>query len=156
MVVSKVTPHVPVFASLNHMPTGSEQVPPEVSSMPSSSITHPMHTPVMELLFSVLGRGADTLPGKLTPAKSLQTIAGQQYTIGFFQASAFSGPSGEASAFVDILWNGAVVSTINPGYTNWKFFSFNVIGGGSDVLAFHGGMAPAWSSSMMLLFFSCK
>lgn len=63
----------------------------------------------------------------------------------FFHASAFSGPSGEADAFVDILWNGAVVSTLHPGYTNWEFFSFTVVGAGNDVLAFHGGKAPAWS-----------
>jgi len=37
------------------------------------------------------------------------------------------------------------VSTLHPGYTNWEFFSFTVVGAGNDVLAFHGGKAPAWS-----------
>ena len=91
------------------------------------------------------GSASDTLPGMLTPSQYFCTVAGQQYTIGFFQASAFSGPSSEASAFIDILWNGAVVSTIYPGYANWEYFSFNVVGAGDDVLAFYGGKAPAWS-----------
>ncbi|KAF8805644.1 hypothetical protein BYT27DRAFT_7258024 [Phlegmacium glaucopus] len=91
------------------------------------------------------GDGADTLSGTLTPSQPLQTVAGKTYTIAFFQASAFSGPSGEAAAFVDILWNGVIVTTITPGFTNWEFFSFNVVAAGNDVLAFHGGVAPAWS-----------
>ncbi|KAF8798617.1 hypothetical protein BYT27DRAFT_7228349 [Phlegmacium glaucopus] len=89
--------------------------------------------------------GADTLSGTLTPAQPLATVAGQSYTITFFQASAFSGPSFEAPAFVDILWNGEIVSTIHPGFSNYEYFSFNVVGAGNDVLAFHGGVAPAWT-----------
>ena len=89
--------------------------------------------------------GFDSLPGTLTPAQPLQTVAGQSYTITFFQASAFSGSYLEAPAFVDILWNGNVVSTIRPGFSNYEYFSFNVVGAGNDVLAFHGGAAPAWT-----------
>lgn len=84
------------------------------------------------------------MPGTLTPAKPLETVAGQAYTITFFQASAFSGPEGEAPAIIEILWNGDVVSTIKPGFSDYKFYSFNVVGAGYDVLAFHGGAAPAW------------
>lgn len=91
------------------------------------------------------GSATDSLAGTLTPSQPLQTVAGQRYTIGFFQASAFSGPISESPAFIDILWNGVIVSTIHPGYSNWKFYSFTVVGAGNDVLAFHGGRAPAWS-----------
>jgi hypothetical protein len=89
--------------------------------------------------------GADTLAGVLTPAAPLATEAGKQYTITFFHASAFSGPTGEANAFVDVLWNGNIVTTIRPGFQNWQFYQFSVTGAGNDVIAFHGGMAPAWS-----------
>jgi hypothetical protein len=62
-----------------------------------------------------------------------------------FIANAFSGRDDEAGAYVDILWNGVVVLSIRSGYTNWKFSSVSVDGVGNDVLAFHGGQAPAWS-----------
>ena len=91
------------------------------------------------------GSGADALSGTLTPTQPLQTVAGQAYTIGFFQASAFSGPSNEAAAFIDVLWNGATVLSIEPGFSNWEFYSVQVVGTGNDVLAFYGGSAPAWS-----------
>ena len=45
---------------------------------------------------------------------------------------------------MSILWNGIVVATIHPGYSNYKFYSFDVVGDGNDVLAFYGGAAPAW------------
>ena len=89
--------------------------------------------------------GSDSLPGTLTPAKPLQTVAGEKYTIAFFHASAFSGFEREASAFVEILWNGDIVSTIRPGYSDYKYYSFNVVGTGNDVFALRGGAAPAWS-----------
>ena len=85
------------------------------------------------------------MPGILTPANPLQTVAGQEYTIAFYESSAFSGPIGEASAFIEILWNGIVVSTITPGFSNYKYNSINVVGAGNDVLAFRGGAAPAWT-----------
>jgi hypothetical protein len=89
--------------------------------------------------------GFDSFPGTLTPAQPLQTVADQKYTITFFQASAFSGRISEEPAFIQILWNDEVVSTIRPGYSNYEYFSFDVVGAGNDVLAFHGGAAPAWS-----------
>lgn len=88
--------------------------------------------------------GSDSLNGTLTPAQPLQTVAGQKYTIVFFQASAFSGPD-EASAFINVLWNGIVVSTIRPGFSNYEYCSLDVVGAGDDVLAFNGGAAPAWT-----------
>ncbi|KJA22232.1 hypothetical protein HYPSUDRAFT_41120 [Hypholoma sublateritium FD-334 SS-4] len=87
----------------------------------------------------------DSLPGTLTIAKPLTTIAGNTYSINFFQASAFSGPTLEANAFVDILWNNKIVATITPGFENYVFYQFTVTAVGNDVLAFHGGAAPAWS-----------
>jgi hypothetical protein len=91
------------------------------------------------------GNGADALPGTLTPAAPLATQADKHYTITFFQDSSYSGPFYEANAFIDILWNGNIVATINPGYETWHFYQFNVVAAGNDVLAFHGGKAPSWS-----------
>jgi hypothetical protein len=89
--------------------------------------------------------GADALSGTLTPAQPLTTVAGKTYQISFFHASAFSGPTLEANAFVDIVWNGNVVQTITPGFENWKLHQLTVTAAGNDVLSFHGGTAPAWS-----------
>lgn len=89
--------------------------------------------------------GADALAGTLTPAQPLKTVAGGKYTITFFHASVYSGQASEAAAFVDVLWNGNVVTTIRPGYSPWTYYEFQVTAKGNDVLAFHGGKAPAWS-----------
>ncbi|KDR73283.1 hypothetical protein GALMADRAFT_270127 [Galerina marginata CBS 339.88] len=89
--------------------------------------------------------GVDALPGTLTVAKPLATKAGKNYQINFFQASSFSPPAQEAAAFIDVVWNGVTVQTFRPGFANFGFFSVNVVGKGNDVLAFHGGAAPAWS-----------
>jgi hypothetical protein len=45
--------------------------------------------------------GADALAGTLRPAKALQTVAGKQYSIGFFHASSSASRSQEEAAFVD-------------------------------------------------------
>ena len=89
--------------------------------------------------------GVDSLPGTLTPRQPLYTVPGRQYLLTFFHSSTFSGPALEADAFVEIMWNGKVIATIRPGYQAWTFYSFPVIAEGNDVLAFHGGRAPAWS-----------
>lgn len=89
--------------------------------------------------------GADDLPGTLSPRHSLNTIAGRLYQIAFYHSSAFSGRDLEAEAFVDVLWNGEVVGSVKNGYQPWTFYSFLVTAVGGDVLAFHGGKAPAWS-----------
>lgn len=89
--------------------------------------------------------GVDALAGTLAPAKPLATVAGKTYVITFFHASVYSGQSSEKDAFVDVLWNGAIVSTIKPGYSAWKYYEYTVTARGNDTLAFHGGKAPAWS-----------
>ncbi|KAF8337155.1 hypothetical protein F5887DRAFT_1244600 [Amanita rubescens] len=89
--------------------------------------------------------GSDDLPGTLSPRHSLNTIAGHPYQIAFFYSSTFSGRYLEAEAFVDVLWNGEVVGSVKNGYQPWTFYSFVVTAVGGDVLAFHGGKAPAWS-----------
>jgi len=90
--------------------------------------------------------GADSLAGTLTPAKPLATTPGKNYQINFFQASSFSPPDQEAAAFIDVLWNGQIVTTIRPGFANFGLFQVGpVVAKGNDVLAFHGGAAPAWS-----------
>ncbi|KIJ28262.1 hypothetical protein M422DRAFT_270497 [Sphaerobolus stellatus SS14] len=89
--------------------------------------------------------GTDSLSGTLTPAKPLETIAGKNYTIALFSSSAYSGSSLEANAFWSVLWNGHVVQIVNPGFSDYTFYSFNVQAIGNDVLALHGGSAPAWT-----------
>jgi hypothetical protein len=88
---------------------------------------------------------ADTLPGTLTPVQALNTDAGSVYAITFFHASAYAGEAAEANAFVDVMWNGQIVSTIHPGYSQWTYYEFRVTTVGNDALAFHGGLALAWS-----------
>lgn len=87
----------------------------------------------------------DALPGTLTAAAPLLTTAGKQYSIGFFHASSFSGPSLAGPAFVNVKWNGNIVKTINPGYSNYAYYQVTVTATGNDILAFNGGIAPAWS-----------
>jgi hypothetical protein len=89
--------------------------------------------------------GADALAGTLTYGKPLATVAGKKYTITFFHASVYSGQDSEKDAFVDILWNGAIVTTIRPGYSPWTYYEFTATAKGNDIVAFHGGKAPAWS-----------
>ncbi|PPQ82096.1 hypothetical protein CVT25_014342 [Psilocybe cyanescens] len=89
--------------------------------------------------------GADSLAGTLTVAKPLATVAGKQYQITFFQASSFAPPAQEAPAFVDVVWNGVIQTTIHPGFANFEIFQVTVTAKGNDILAFHGGAAPAWS-----------
>jgi hypothetical protein len=88
---------------------------------------------------------ADEFSGTLTPVQPLNTKPGNVYTITFFHASVYSGQVDEADAFVDVMWNGAIVSTIRPGYSQWTYYDFLVTAIGNDVLAFHGGLSPAWS-----------
>jgi len=88
---------------------------------------------------------ADELSGKLTPVNPLNTIPGSSYTITFFHASAYSGETDEANAFVDIMWNDQIITTIRPGYSDWAYHEFPVTANGNDVLAFHGGLPPAFS-----------
>jgi hypothetical protein len=89
--------------------------------------------------------GSDKLSGTITPAKPLDTVAGKTYEISFFQQSSFAGSALEAPAFFTVLWNGQVVQTVNVGFTDWKFFSFQVTAKGNDIFAITGGAAPAWS-----------
>ncbi|GLB40797.1 hypothetical protein LshimejAT787_0900120 [Lyophyllum shimeji] len=89
--------------------------------------------------------GVDALAGTLAPKNPLNTVAGRKYSITFFHQSTYSGQDAEKDAFVDVLWNGAIVQTIKPGYQDWTFYEFTVTAVGNDKLAFHGGKAPAWS-----------
>jgi hypothetical protein len=95
----------------------------------------------------LLGSGFDTdsLAGTLQPSYTLDTVPGRIYLITFFHSSAFSDAASEANAFVDVVWNGEIVETIRPGFSNWQYFEFKVVAAGNDKLAFHGGAAPAWS-----------
>ncbi|KAF8205867.1 hypothetical protein K438DRAFT_1917903 [Mycena galopus ATCC 62051] len=86
----------------------------------------------------------DALPGTLTPAQPLRTQSGAAYVVQCFISSAFSGTEIEASATVDILWNGVSVGGVT-GFMEYSVVEAPVVGTGSDVLSFVGGAAPAWS-----------
>ncbi|KAG6829651.1 hypothetical protein H0H87_010592 [Tephrocybe sp. NHM501043] len=88
--------------------------------------------------------GVDSLSGTLSPKAPLQTVAGKSYTVTFFANTLYAGPDAEASAFVDVLWNGNKVRTIQLGYADWTFYETTVVATGKDKLALHGGAAPAW------------
>ncbi|KAJ7477982.1 hypothetical protein B0H11DRAFT_1285386 [Mycena galericulata] len=88
--------------------------------------------------------GGDPFPGTLTPAAPLKTKSGKSYVVQAFMASAFSGEESEASAHVNISWNGAVVGSVS-GYSLYVPVQVPVVATGDDVLAFTGGAAPAWT-----------
>ncbi|TFK26051.1 hypothetical protein FA15DRAFT_316555 [Coprinopsis marcescibilis] len=89
--------------------------------------------------------GLDDLPGTLSPSSPLKTVPGKKYQIAFFQNSAYGGPTNQAAAFVEVIWNGKVVKTIRPGFTQWTFNAVDVTAVGNDVISFRGGKAPAWT-----------
>jgi hypothetical protein len=60
----------------------------------------------------------------------------------FFHSSDFSGPVFQRGTFLDVLWNGNIVTTLRPGYSPWTYDEFNVTVDGNDVVACHGGKAP--------------
>ncbi|KAJ6481064.1 hypothetical protein C8R45DRAFT_320151 [Mycena sanguinolenta] len=88
--------------------------------------------------------GTDTDAGTLSPAQPIQTNNGVGYVVQCFMSSAFSGSQLEASAKVDILWNGARVGGTS-GFQEYTFVEAAVTGTGSDKLSFVGGAAPAWT-----------
>ncbi|KAF8142865.1 hypothetical protein K438DRAFT_1768600 [Mycena galopus ATCC 62051] len=88
--------------------------------------------------------GDDDKAGTLAPAQPLVTDKGAKYVVQCFMSSAFSGADAEASANVDILWNGARVGGTS-GFTEYVFVEASVVGTGSDKLSFVGGAAPAWT-----------
>lgn len=87
---------------------------------------------------------ADNKSGTLKAVKPINTEAGKNYQIAFFLNSDFSGPTFQAKAIVEVLWNGKVVHTFK-GYSGWTFRSVDVAAVGNDVLEFRGGAAPAWT-----------
>ncbi|TFK68761.1 hypothetical protein BDN72DRAFT_897895 [Pluteus cervinus] len=96
--------------------------------------------------FAILGSGfgSDAFAGTLTPKAPLNTVAGKQYLITFFQQSTWvSGPAADA-AFVEVHWNGATVLTINPGFQAYAYYQVTVTAAGNDALVFHGGSFPAY------------
>ncbi|TFK18627.1 hypothetical protein FA15DRAFT_689757 [Coprinopsis marcescibilis] len=89
--------------------------------------------------------GADSFAGTLTPANTLTTIEGRVYKVALFQNSAYSGPTFQKDSFLEILWNGEVVKTVRPGYSDWAFVEAEVVAEGDDVVEIRGGKAPAWT-----------
>ncbi|EAU87854.1 hypothetical protein CC1G_01501 [Coprinopsis cinerea okayama7 len=89
--------------------------------------------------------GSDPLPGTLSPAKPLETRAGKEYEVTFWQNSAYSGPTYQKDAWFEVVWNGEVVYSEKPGFSDWKFVSVRVRAKGGDVLGIRGGKAPAWT-----------
>ncbi|KAJ7898629.1 hypothetical protein B0H14DRAFT_2557118 [Mycena olivaceomarginata] len=77
---------------------------------------------------------------------SLQTLVRRStcYCVQCFIWSGFSSQE-EASAKVEIIWNGERVGG-SSGYTkDYTFVQAPVVGTGSDKLAFVGGSAPVWT-----------
>ncbi|KAG6868836.1 hypothetical protein C0993_009373 [Termitomyces sp. T159_Od127] len=88
--------------------------------------------------------GVDTLSGTLSPSAALQTVAGRKYVVGFFVNTLYAGVEAEKSAWVDVVWNGAVAQSIRVGYRDWTYYETTVVARGGDRLGLHGGGAPAW------------
>ncbi|KAJ7853275.1 hypothetical protein B0H14DRAFT_2580436 [Mycena olivaceomarginata] len=81
----------------------------------------------------------DNKAGTLVPAHALQTDSGAHYVVQAFVSSAFSGSSLEATAKVEILWNGQSVAS-KTGFTGgYIFVEANVVATGNDKLSFAGG-----------------
>ncbi|TFK70896.1 hypothetical protein BDN72DRAFT_765850, partial [Pluteus cervinus] len=95
---------------------------------------------------ALLGQAYDatTDPGTITPTSPLVTTAGKQYVIAFWHDSSYSGQQFETNSFLQVIWNGAIVFSITPGYQTWTFYSVTVTAQGNDVLEFTGGHAPSW------------
>lgn len=56
----------------------------------------------------------------------------------------------QPDAVVELWWNGALASTLNPEYDSeaaWTYYEVQVtaLGGGVDVFEIRGGHAPAYS-----------
>ncbi|TFK61627.1 hypothetical protein BDN72DRAFT_435270 [Pluteus cervinus] len=79
-----------------------------------------------------------------------QIIPNPNYILSFFANSAFSGPTAESGAYIEVLWNG-IVPPLGGG--RWEL-GYNkgggtgetsaVYGGTGDRLAFRGSGAPKW------------
>ncbi|TFK70907.1 hypothetical protein BDN72DRAFT_896122 [Pluteus cervinus] len=85
--------------------------------------------------------GADNLLGTLAPAELLNTEAGKDYWITFFQKSTFALL---AVSTIDVQWNGVTVLHIGPELIDlfWTYYQVKVTAAGSDQLSFHGGGSP--------------
>ncbi|KAJ3985590.1 hypothetical protein F5890DRAFT_1120822 [Lentinula detonsa] len=94
------------------------------------------------LLGSAFGR--DGYTGTLTYASGLSTEPDVEYVIEFFHSSYYSGQGGELEAFVEVYWNGNLIGSIHPGYSQWKYYKFVVVAKGNDELDFRGGEAPSY------------
>jgi len=88
--------------------------------------------------------GTDSLLGTLSPTSPIQTEAGIDYTLQFFHSSFYSGSEAEAAASFQVIWNGQVVDTLNPGFAQWTGHQYTVTAQGNDVLQFVGSPAPAY------------
>ncbi|TFK64474.1 hypothetical protein BDN72DRAFT_846577 [Pluteus cervinus] len=95
---------------------------------------------------ALLGNGYDfdTDTGTITPTNPLNTVAGKQYVIAFFQSSSYSGPDYETNSLVEVIWNGVTVFSVAPGYETWTLYTVTVTAQGNDVIEFTGGHAPSW------------
>ncbi|KAJ7509562.1 hypothetical protein B0H11DRAFT_1252306 [Mycena galericulata] len=87
---------------------------------------------------------SDALNGTLFPVEPLTTETGKDYIVQVFVSNDFAGGELEGPAFVDVLWNGVRVGGVT-GEQDYAPLLVPVVGTGSDVLAFRGGKAPAWS-----------
>lgn len=100
------------------------------------------HSGVRIARFGATGAGLDQI------AQTIATSAGTSYTLSYFVSS--QGASAGTPTIFQALWNGSVVtgslvSNANNAGGVYSFFSFNVVGTGSDILAFQGRNAPSFT-----------
>ncbi|KAF5353002.1 hypothetical protein D9757_014961 [Collybiopsis confluens] len=76
--------------------------------------------------------------GTLEPDAVLRTQAGATYMLQFYHSSLYAGEAAEASASMQIIWNGEIVATLSPGFQDWTREQFTVLAQGVDALQFTG------------------
>ncbi|TFK64854.1 hypothetical protein BDN72DRAFT_901199, partial [Pluteus cervinus] len=79
----------------------------------------------------------DWYPGTLQSTHFIQTIPGKSYVVSFFVDNSFSGPSVEAAAWHEVMWNGVAAETWQAGYHTWKHYQTTVVGTGNDIFGIH-------------------
>jgi hypothetical protein len=130
------------------------------NGIPDSSIFfNPMyaHTGHGSALLGAVSGTAATAFGTLTPVQPLKTDNGANYVVQCFFWSGYNDPSQEASAKVDILWNGKRVGGTSRYTKDYTFVQAPVVATGSDNLTFVGGSTPAWNSPAPWTFIdNCK
>lgn len=81
--------------------------------------------------------------GQETISQSVQTVAGETYTISFGLAANLAG--GHATGSVEVMWNGVVVDTVEATSGAYETFEIDVISAGPEGLLSFNALDPAAS-----------